>query len=185
MEITELLRRAGDGDEEAVEQVFPLVYQELKRLAGGHLRGQNVTINATALVHEAYLRLAHSDLPQLESRVHFYGIASRTMRHVVVDLAREASAQKRGGGDAVMLRLEDAGELQDHHAGNLLQLDEALRRMEAEHPRQARVVEMKFFGGMTTEEIAELIQVSEPTVGRDLRFARAWLRRALDGEGAG
>lgn len=179
MDITELLRKAGDGDEAARREAFPLVYGELKRLAGGHLRERrDVTLSATALVHEAYLRLAGQTPPKFENRVHFFGIASRTMRNVLVDLIRQRKAQKRGG-EGLTIQLVDAGELKDPRSNDILLLDDALGKLAADYPRQAKMVEMKYFGGMTGAEIAEFLELSEATVRRDIRFAQAWLRREL------
>lgn len=179
MEITELLRRAGSGDEEAQQQLIPLVYGELKRLAAGHLRGQwNVTLSATALVHEAFLRVAGRKNPHFAGRAHFFGIASRLMRNVLVDLVRQSHAQKRGGA-ALTIQLDDAHDLPDPRPQDVLLLDDALTQLAAEHPRQASILEMKYFGGMTAAETAASLGLSEATVGRDIRFAQAWLRRAL------
>jgi RNA polymerase sigma-70 factor, ECF subfamily len=178
MEITELLRKARHGDEEAGRQVFPLVYGELKRLAAGHLRGRwDVTLSATALVHEAFLRVADLDPGSVESRAHFFGIASRTMRNVLVDLVRQTGAQKRGGG--LTVRLDEAGELPDPRTHDVLLLDQALDKLAGEHPRQAKAIEMRYFGGMTAAEIALALDNSEATVQRDVRFAEAWLRREM------
>lgn len=183
MEITELLRRAGSGDEDASQQLIPLVYGELKRLAAGHLRGRwDVTLSATALVHEAFLRVADSTgtkSPKFEDRAHFFGIASRIMRNVLVDLVRQTNAQKRGGA-ALTVQLEEVGELWSPRSNDLLLLDDALSSLAANHPRQAKILEMRYFGGMTASEISVSLDISEATIKRDVRFAQAWLRRELD-----
>jgi RNA polymerase sigma factor (TIGR02999 family) len=178
MDITELLHRAERGDAEAEQELIPLVYGELKRLASGHLkRGWNMTLNATGLVHEAFLRMAVSPQPKFEDRAHFFGIASRLMRNVLVDLARQARAQKRGG--SLTVHLEDLGELGGQREGMLLDLDHALNRLEEQHPREAKIVEMRYFAGMSLEETSAALSVSVSTAQRDLRFARAWLHREL------
>lgn len=179
MEITELLRKAGYGDEDAGQQLFPLVYGELKRLAAGHLRGQwNVTMSATALVHEAFLRVADLKGRKFNDRAHFFGIASRLMRNVLVDLVRQTNAKKRGGVGTTV-QLDEAGELRDPRSKDVLLLDEALSKLAGEHPRQAKIIEMRYFGGMTAAEMAAFLGISETTIRRDVRFAQAWLRREL------
>ena len=178
MDITELLRRAGTGDAEAEQELIPLVYRELKRLASGHLKREwNITLNATALVHEAFLRMAISGHPKFEDRTHFFGLASRVMRNVLVDLVRQDRAQKRDG--SLTVHLEDLGELGGARAGILLDLDHALNRLEEQHPREAKVIEMRYFAGMSLEESSAALALSVSTVQRDLRFAEAWLHREL------
>ena len=178
MDITELLRRAGGGDAAAEQELIPLVYGELKRLASGHLkRDWNITLNATALVHEAFLRMAVSGQPKFEDRSHFFGIASRVMRNVLVDLVRRAQAQKRAR--SLTVHLEDLGEVGVEREGILLDLDYALNRLEEQHSREAKVVEMRFFTGMSLEDISAALSISVSTAQRDLRFAQAWLHREL------
>lgn len=182
MEITELLRKAGSGDADAEEKLIPLVYSELKRLAAGHLRGQwNVTLNPTGLVHEAFLRVAVLKDPRFENRAHFFGIASRIMRNVLVDLIRHTNTKKRGGG-MLTIQLEDLPELGDSRSKDVLRLDDALTRLAEEYPRQASAIEMRFFGGMSVLEMASALEVSEATVKRDIRFAQAWLKREMASE---
>lgn len=173
-----MLRQAGSGDKEALDRVMPLVYQELKRLAGAHLRSKGeLTLNATALVHEAFLRLVGGAQPEYENRSHFYGIASRLMRHVIVDLVRNRRALKRGHDRTV--HLEGVESLGDVRYDLFVELNDALDRLEAEHPRKAQLIEMRYFGGMTAEESAKALSITLPTVQRELRFAQAWLHREL------
>lgn len=179
MEITSLLRRIHDGDAEALHKVIPLVYDELKKLAAGHLRRQAhpAPLEATALVHELFLRMVSREHPEYENRAHFYGIASRVMRQILVDMARGRSAQKRRPSPE--LRLAGLEEIAPRDSDPLLALDEALNRLAKEHPRKAQLVEMRYFGGMTAEDTAAALSLSVHTVRRELRFAQAWLHREL------
>jgi RNA polymerase sigma-70 factor (ECF subfamily) len=179
MQITELLGRAYGGDDEALNKVVPMVYQELKQLAMGHLRRERtpVPIEATALVHEAFLRMAATPLPELENRSHFYGIAAHVMRQVLVDLARARQAAKRGRELEVTLSgFEDVAL---PAADSFLILNEALDRLTQDHPLKGRLIELRFFGGLTAEESAAALSMSVHTVRRELRLALAWLRREL------
>jgi RNA polymerase sigma factor (TIGR02999 family) len=179
MDITELLHRASSGDAEAEHELIPLVYRELKRLASGHLkRDWNTTLNATALVHEAFLRMAVSNQPKFEDRTHFFGIASRVMRNVLVDLVRQTRALKRGGA-ALTVHLEDLGDFGTAPEGILLDLDRALDRLAESYAREAKIIEMRYFAGMSLEEISVSLSISVSTAQRDLRFAQAWLHREL------
>ncbi|MEZ4426021.1 MAG: ECF-type sigma factor [Gemmatimonadota bacterium] len=177
--VTQLLRRAHAGDDGAFDQLFDVVYDELKRLAQAVRRsGGSETINTTALVHEAYVKLTPSKQLSWADRSHFFGVAARAMRQVLIAAAEKKSAKKRGGGQAPVEFDEQL------HGGlvqpdQLLDLDRALATLEAANPRQARVVECRFFAGLSVEETAEALGVSEPTVKRDWRFARAWLTDAL------
>ncbi len=179
MEITDLLRRAHLGDGDALNSVIPLVYNELRRLASNYLRREQgpVTMQATALVHEAYLRIAGSPLPAYENRSHFYGIAARVMRQVLVDMARARSAEKRGPG--LEVTLPDLDILGASTQNEFLALNDALDRLAALQPRKAHLIELRFFGGMTAEESAEALALPVHTVRRELRVAQAWLRREL------
>ena len=177
-EVTGLLRAAGDGDRDAFDRLFPLVYAELRALADRQLRGEAVghTLQATALVHEAYLKLAAPDgAAAWSDRAHFFGIASRAMRQVLVDHARRRRADKRGGAWA-RTTLSDKPLALDTDPEELLALDAALEGLE---PRQREIVEMRFFGGMTEEEVAAVLGVSDRTVRREWVKARAWLYAAL------
>jgi len=182
--LTRLLAGARDGDQAAVEQIVPMAYSELRRLAQSILRQQRPghTLQATALVHEAYLKLLSGETPGFESRAHFFGIAARAMRQILVDHARRQNASKRGGG-AARVPLEEGVAYSSEQAGEMLDLHEALEALTAVDERKARAVEMRYFGGMTAEEIAEALGVSLPTVMRDLRMAQAWLASRLGDEG--
>ncbi|MBL8219540.1 MAG: sigma-70 family RNA polymerase sigma factor [Bryobacterales bacterium] len=177
MDITVLLQKAGEGDADARQQLMPVLYAELKKLAAGHLRGDwAVTLSATGLVHEAYLRMATADAA-FQSRAHFFAMASRVMRNVLVDMVRYSKADKRAKG--LTVQLEDCGDIGDTGSQMLLELNEALDRLAAEHERAAQVVEMRYFAGMTVEESAAALSISPATVHRELRFAQAWLHREL------
>lgn len=178
--ITQLLHRAHSGDDGAFDQLFEVVYDELKRLAQAVRRpGAAETINTTALVHEAYVKLTPSRQLSWADRSHFFGVAARAMRQVLIAAAEKKSAKKRGSGQAPV-----AFDEQVHGASvqpeQLLDLERALATLEVANPRQARVVECRFFAGLSVEETAEALGISEPTVKRDWRFARAWLTEALE-----
>lgn len=179
--VTRLLINWQRGDKDALDQLMPLVYQELRKLAAGYLKKErrNHTLQPTALIHEAYVRMVERELPEWQNRAHFFGMAARLMRQILVDHARTVKASKRGG-EQQRLSLDDASPVftQDDVAG-LLTLDEALRKLAALDERKARVVEMRAFGGMSVEDTALALGVSEPTVKRDMRLAQAWLRREL------
>jgi len=159
---------------------MPLVYRELRRIAELHLRRERPghTLQPTALIHEAYLKLAKQGMPDWQNRAHFFGIASKIMRQVLVDWARKNYASKRGG-EATKVSLDEAFVVSRERGSELLALDDALNALAKFDERGSRAVEMKYFGGLALEEIAEALGVSVPTVGRDLRAAEAWLRRAL------
>ena len=179
MEITELLRRVHTGDQDALHVVMPLVYSELKKLAAGHLKreGDPRPLETTALVHEAFLRLVQGQHPSYESRSHFYGIASRLMRQVLVDLARARAAQKRSAIEEVhTTTIGDFGSPPDD---KLLVIDEALDRLAVTDPLKTQLIEMRYFGGMTAEECATVLSISVHVVRRELRLAQAWLRRNI------
>lgn len=179
-EVTEILREWCGGDREAAERLFPLVYDELKRQARIFLSRERKdhTLQPTALVHEAYLRLVGQSNLKVENRTHFFGIASRLMRQILVDHARRKNAEKRGGA-AQRLSLDDIEIAPELAAGDVLVLHEALERLESLDERKAKVVEMRFFGGMKEDEIAEVLSVNEKTVRRDWQFAKLWLYREL------
>ena len=183
MQITELLQRVHDGDHLAMDAVIPLVYGELKKLAAGHLRreGGAKPLETTVLVHEAFLRLARGSQPSYENRAHFFGIASRLMRQILVDQARASSTEKRDARIEVQLSgVSDLGRKPDE---TVLVVNEALDRLEQDSTLRAQLIEMRYFGGMTVAEIATFLKVSGATVDRDLRFAEAWLRRELTAAG--
>jgi len=180
MQITELLRRVHTGDRDALDAVIPLVYGELKKLAAARLRGEAVSqpIETTALVHEAFLRLAGAQHPSYENRAHFYGIASRLMRQILVDLARSRRSGKRAGEAITIADFPDRGARHDH---SVLIIHEALERMAESDPLKVRLIEMRYFGGMTAEETAEALSMAVDSVRRELRLAKALLRREVEG----
>lgn len=182
-EITELLIAWGDGDPAALERLMPLVYDELRRLARGYLRREanQSVLEPTALVHEAYLRLANQERSSWQSRSQFYGLAAKIMRDLLVDHARRRRAAKHGGG-AERLSLGYADRHGRRQEVDLLLLDEALRKLSAVRPGHGRVVELRFFGGLTIEEAAEVLGRSHATVERQWNLARAWLFRELGGQ---
>lgn len=179
MEITELLHRVEAGEREALDAVIPLVYNELKKLASAHLsrEGNATPLETTALVHETFLRLAGSRHPTYENRSHFYGIASRLMRQILVDAARARAAAKRSAASEVPLaEIPDFGRQSDT---GILALDEALDRLAKTDPVKVQLIEMRYFGGMTAEESADLLGLPVVSVRRELRLAQAWLRREI------
>lgn len=179
-DVTRLLAAWSSGDGAAAEQVMPLVYEELRRLARGYLRRErgDHTLRPTALVHEAYLRLVDETQINWQSRAHFFGLAARVMRRILVDHARRLATAKRGGG-AQRVSLTEAGEVPQEGDLNLLSLDDALGRLSEDYPRQGKVVELKFFGGMAAAEIGEVLQISERSVERDWEFSRVWLKHRM------
>ncbi len=180
-EVTQLLVRWRGGDKEALDSLMPLVYQELHRLAHHYLRNERPghTLQSTALVHEAYVRLIEQDNPEFQNRAHFFGVAAHVMRQILVDYARAHRAAKRGG-DAFRIPLEDAGELPKPVDVDVLALDDALKLLAEMDPQQSRVVELRFFGGLSLEDTSEVLGISSSTVKRDWATARAWLFRELD-----
>ena len=182
MGITQLLHNLGAGDPEAMEAVIPLVYDELKKLARSHLRRElgRAPLEATVLVHEAFLRLAGGRHPSYENRSHFYGIASRLMRQVLVDAARARAAEKRSAAQEVPLaEVRDIGKRPDR---SVLAVDDALEWLEKEDPLKGQLVEMRFFGGLTAEESASALSLPVHVVRRELRLAQAMLRRQMEWE---
>ena len=176
-----MLQRVQSGDRQALNDVMPLVYAELKKLAAAQLRreGSPVTIETAALVHEAFLRLVGTRHPAYENRSHFYGIASRLMRQILVEMARARATEKRGA--AYQLRLADISDLGEQPDGSLLAIDEALERLGHNDPLKMQLIEMRFFGGMTAEESADVLSISVHIVRRELRLAQAWLRKEMAG----
>jgi len=179
-EVTEILREWSGGDENAAERLFPLVYEELKRQARFSLSNErnDHTLQPTALVHEAYLRLVDQTVLEAENRIHFFAIASRLMRQILVDHARKRNAEKRGGA-AQRLSLDEIDFAPEEMAGDILSLNDALMRLEKMDKRKAQVVDMRFFGGLKEDEIADALGVNEKTVRRDWQFAKLWLYREL------
>jgi len=182
-EVTQLLLAWSEGDKAALDQLMPLVYDELRRLAKSYMRRERAgqTMQTTALIHEAYLRLIDADQVRLENRGHFFAAAARLMRQVLVDLAREHGSRKRGGA-ALQVSLDEAMVVSRQRDEGLLALDEALNALAQIDSRKSRMVELRFFGGLSVEETAEALGVSVETVHRDWRLAKSWLLRRLRGE---
>jgi len=178
--VTALLRRWRGGDQTALDRLVPLVYDELHRLAQGYMRGERPdhTLQATALVNEAYLRLVDAEV-DWKDRSHFFAVAATTMRRILVDHARAHGRQKRAG---VKVSLEESLVVAPEREADLVVIDEALTRLATHDERAAKAVELHYFGGLTYAEIAEALGVSEATVDRDLRFAKAWLYREIEAE---
>jgi RNA polymerase sigma factor (TIGR02999 family) len=175
--VTNLLVNWGNGDKAALDEMLPLVYQELRRIAVNRLRQErpNHTLQPTALVNEAYLRLIDQTSVNWQNRAQFFGLAAEMMRRILVNHAHNRQAAKRGGG-ALQVSLEVAVNSFEQKDVNLVALDEALKNLASIDPRKSQIVELKFFGGLTVEEIAEVLQVSSDTIERDWKLARAWLR---------
>ena len=168
------------GDADALEALMPLVYEELRRLAGHYMKGERPghPLQATALVNEVYLRLIEIDRVQWQNRAHFFAIASRLMRRILVDAARSRGYQKRGGG-VPTVTLDEALSVSQEPSADLVALDDALNTLSILDPRKGQVVEMRFFGGLTLDETAEVLHVSRETIKRDWTMARLWLLREL------
>lgn len=182
--VTQLLAKVGAGSQAAFDEVFPLVYAELRRIAAREMRREKPgrTLQTTALVHEAYLRLLKDASLSFENRAHFLGIAAHAMREILIEHARARSARKRGGG-AVRLTLDDLVAPVPSLSIDVLALDEALQRLARLDERHARVVELRYFGGLSVEETAVALELSPATVKRAWTIARAWLYRELGGSG--
>lgn len=179
-QITRLLIDWSKGDEFALEQLMPLVYDELRQMARRYMRGQSPghTLQTTELIHEAYLKIAKSEDRNWENRAHFFSVAARAMRQILVDYARSKSSRKRGGWQE-RITLADDVVATKNSSKEIVALDDALRNLEQIDARRSRVVELKFFGGLTADEIAEVLKISSETVKRDWKFARTWLLREL------
>ena len=179
-QVTQLLQQWSEGDENALARLMPLVHDELHRLAHQHMRRESAghVLQTSALINEAYLRLV--DQPQIrwQGRAHFFGIAARLMRRILVDEARKRNAAKRGGS-FIQVPLDEANTVVQEQAANVAALDDALQRLESIDERQGKIVELRFFGGLSIEETAEVLKVSPGTVMRDWTFARAWLRNEM------
>ena len=182
-EITQLLIAGSNGSQDALQQLYPLVYEELRRLAHRYMsrEGPGHTLQTTAVVHEAYLRLIDQKHVQWQNRAHFFAIASQMMRRILITHAQSHAYAKRGGG-ALKVSLDEAAILSQERAGELLALDEALKSLTALDPRRSQVVELRFFGGLSNEEIAEVLKISPNTVTRDWNVAKAWLYREMSKE---
>src|SRR5690242_11470459 len=178
---TQLLIDWSDGDQAALEKLMPLVYDELRRLASNYLRRERAshTLQPTALVNEAYLKLVDQRNAKWQNRAHFFGIAAQLMRRILVDRARQHQAAKRGGSVQQRISITSAEKFAKQPEVDLLALNEAMEELAAMDPQQSRIVELKFFGGLSIEEIAEVLGIGHATVERDWKMARAWLRRKL------
>lgn len=180
-DVTALLAAWSDGDGAALDQLLPLVYEELRQLAKHYMSSQpsGHTLQTTALIHEAYLKLAENKEKRWENRAHFFAVAARAMRHILVDHARAHQTGKRGGGAALLVTLDEAATLSTERASEIVALDDALKGLESFDKRKSRVVELRYFGGLSVEETAQVLKTSEQTVMRDWRFAKTWLLREL------
>lgn len=191
LDVTGLLRAWGQGDQDALERLTPLVYEHLRHQARRYMRNERsgVTLQSTALVHEAYLRLVNTHDVEWHDRVHFFALSAQIMRRILIDAARARSAAKRGGGatradHSTPIDLDQIPSDDSRGAAALCALDDALERLAQIDVRRAKVIELRFFGGLSVDETAEVLQVSPQTVMRDWRLARAWLAREVGGSGA-
>jgi RNA polymerase sigma-70 factor, ECF subfamily len=177
-EVTRLLAEWANGNQQALEDLTPLVYRELRQLAAGYLRKESPghTLQPTALVHEAYLRLVDQESPDWQGRSHFFGVAAHLMRQILVDHARKRQAGKRAG---LRVSLEETVSFQPERSRDLVALDSGLRALEKLDPRKCKAVELRYFGGLSMDEIAQALEVSPVTVRRDLRMAEAWLHHEI------
>jgi RNA polymerase sigma factor (TIGR02999 family) len=180
--VTELLLAWGQGDESALDRLMPMVHEELHRLARREMRGERTghTLQTTALVNEAYLRLIDARRVHWHDRAHFFALSARLMRRILVDHARSRQYLKRGGG-AKQITLDDALVVAEARSADLIALDDALQALAAVDPRKSQVIEMRYFGGLTVDETAEALSISPETVTRDWRFGKVWLLRKLRG----
>lgn len=183
VEVTQLLKAWGGGDDKALERLTPVVESELHRMAHRCMARENPghTLQTTALVNEVYLRLVDVHSVSWQDRAHFFAISARMMRRILTDFARSRRYQKRGGG-AVQVTLDEALVVSPEKNADIMALDQALTEFAAMYPRQSQVVELRFYGGLDVEEAAEALKISPETVKRDWRFAKTWLLRALSGE---
>jgi len=183
--VTRLLQQLRDGDRDTLDSLIQMVYQELHRIADGYLLRErsNHTLQPTALVHEAYLRLVDQDQPDYRNRTHFYGVAAHVMRQILVDHARKRQSFKRGG-DCCVFSLDEAMDLPTGWESHMTVLDDALRDLERTDAEKAKLIELRFFAGLTAEESAEFLGISVHLVRRQLRFAQAWLQRELSARGS-
>src|SRR5262245_60559384 len=179
-EITPLLLRWSQGEQAALHQLMPIVYEELRKLAHSYLRRERPdhTLQPTALINEAYLRLVKQDFPEWQSRRHFYGVAAQLMRQILVDYARKRAADKRGGGQN--FSLDEALTFSDERAAEIVALDDALDALAKFDERKVRIIELRYFGGLSLEETVDALGVSVATIGHEMRLARAWLRREMN-----
>jgi RNA polymerase sigma-70 factor, ECF subfamily len=181
--ITQLLEKLSMGNNSVFEELMPLVYDELRKMAKRLMNHQQIghTLQTTELIHEAYLKLAEKNEKSWQNRAHFFGVAAQAMRHILVDYARSKQSQKRGGIQQ-QITLDENAIMSKDNSGEMMALNQALDRLAKMDERKVRVVEMKFFGGLTMEEIAEVLHISLKTAKRDWQFARVWLLRELSEE---
>ena len=179
--ITHALQDLAKGDPSALDRVMPMVYAEMRKLAGHYLRQERNghTLQPTALVHEAYFRLVGQNQPEFQNRAHFLGVAAHAMRQILIDHARTRNAAKRGGGEGVF-SIEEGMDSAMERPSALIQVDDALQALELHDKRKAQLIEMRFFGGMTAEESAEVLNLPVQKIRSELRVAQAWLKRELD-----
>lgn len=179
-QVTKLLKRWSSGNESAFDDLMPIVYDELRRMAKGYMNRQDSghTLQTTELIHEAYLKLAGSEARDLKNRAHFFGVAAKAMRHILVDYARSKSSEKRGG-DRQRISMVENQFVSDEKSDEIVALDEAMSKLDELDERKSKVVEMKFFGGLTVEEISKVLKVSAMTVKRDWSFAKTWLSKEI------
>lgn len=177
-DVTELLHRWSEGEQEALNELVPILYDDLKKMAHARMRGERAghTLDTTGLVHESFLRLVDVNRIKWNDRSHFLALAAKTMRRVLIDHARDKAAQKRGG-NVQKVELNEEVLMSEEQAEKLLDLNDALERFGHDHPRQSRAIELRYFGGLTVDEASEVLDVSPPTVTRDVQFAQAWLAR--------
>jgi RNA polymerase sigma factor (TIGR02999 family) len=182
--LTDLLLQWRDGDRAALDKLFPLVYKELRRLAGHYMRRQGAghTLQTSALIDEAYLRLIDHKNMRWQNRAHFFAVAAQAMRRILVDYARARDRAKRGGA-VVKVSLQEAAIIAEERSAELVALDEALKELAVFDVRKSRIVELRYFGGLSVEETAHVVEVSPVTVMRDWRAAKLWLLRAMSREG--
>lgn len=178
-EITQWLQDWRNGDSAALDQLMPVVYRELRKIAKGYLKGERPdhTLQTTALIHEAYLRLIGQDFPEWQSRAHFFGISAQLMRQILVEHARSHGAAKRSGGQKI--ELDEAATFVQNDAADLVALDDALTTLAGFDARKSRIVELRYFGGLSVDETATVLEISVATVGREMRLAQAWLQREM------
>jgi len=183
-EITQLLMNWSQGDKAALDQLVPLVYPELRRLARRHMDREDPahTLQTSALINEAYLKLVDQQNVEWQNRAHFFAVAAQVMRHILVDHARTRNYAKRGGG-APKLPLDEAAALIEQRAGQLIALDDALRDLATLDERKSQIIELRFFGGLSLEETAEVMEISPSTVQREWRAAKAWLHHTMTNRG--
>lgn len=179
-EVTRLLKEWNNGKQEALNELMPLIYEELRRMAKRYMNSQpsGHTLQTTALIHEVYLKLADQQENRWQNRIHFFAVAAQAMRHILVDHARSHQTQKRGG-KTQLVSLEETAIISNERANEVVALDESLKELFALDERKGRVVELRYFGGLSVEETAAVLNISQETVMRDWRFAKSWLLREL------